>query len=93
MLKATGGKGVNLAVNLVGGTALPACVRAAADFGRIIIVGYVDNTMHADFDLETVHGRRLQIIGISNTPLSPAQIVCFRSSRRRRPRTMLRPIS
>lgn len=73
VLKATGGKGANVAVNLVGGTALPTCVRAAADFGRIIIVGYVDNTMHADFDLETVHGRRLQIIGISNTPLSPAQ--------------------
>jgi NADPH:quinone reductase-like Zn-dependent oxidoreductase len=60
-------------VNLVGGTAFSACLRAAADFGRVIIVGYVDNTMHADFDLETVHGRRLQIIGISNTPLSPAQ--------------------
>lgn len=73
VLQATGGKGVSVAVNLVGGTAFPACVRAAADFGRVIIVGYVDNTMHADFDLETVHGRRLQIIGISNTPLSPAQ--------------------
>lgn len=72
-LQATGGKGVNVAVNLVGGTAFPGCVRAAADFGRVIIVGYVDNTMHADFDLETVHGRRLQISGISNTPLSPAQ--------------------
>ncbi|MBM3342598.1 MAG: zinc-binding dehydrogenase [Betaproteobacteria bacterium] len=73
VLQATGGKGVSVAVNLVGGTAFPACVRAAADFGRVIIVGYVDNTMTADFDLETVHGRRLQIIGISNTPLSPAQ--------------------
>jgi NADPH:quinone reductase-like Zn-dependent oxidoreductase len=73
VLAATGGKGVNVAVNLVGGTAFPGCVRAAADFGRVIIVGYVDNTMHADFDLETVHGRRLQISGISNTPLTPAQ--------------------
>ena len=72
-LEATNGKGVNVAINLVGGTAFPGCVQAAADFGRVIIVGYVDNTMHADFDLETVHGRRLQISGISNTPLSPAQ--------------------
>ena len=71
--QATGGKGVDIAVNLVGGTAFPACVQACADFGRVIIVGYVDNTMHADFDMETVHGRRLQIMGISNTPLSPAQ--------------------
>jgi NADPH2:quinone reductase len=73
VLAATGGKGVNVAVNLVGGTAFPGCVRVAANFGRVIIVGYVDNTMHADFDLETVHGRRLQISGISNTPLTPAQ--------------------
>ncbi len=72
-LEATGGKGADVVVNLIGGTAFAGCVRAAADFGRIIIVGYVDDTMHADFDLESVHGRRLQISGISNTPLSPAQ--------------------
>ncbi len=73
VLQATGGKGANVAVNLVGGSAFPGCVRAAADFGRVIIVGYVDGQMHADFDLEAVHGKRLQISGISNTPLSPAQ--------------------
>lgn len=72
-LQATGGKGVNVAVNLVGGSAFPACLHAAADFGRVIIVGYVDGQMHADFDLEAVHGKRLQICGISNTPLSRAQ--------------------
>ena len=70
--KATDDKGVDVAVNLVGGSAFPACVQACTDFGRVIIVGYVDNTMHANFDLETVHGRRLQIMGISNTPLTPA---------------------
>jgi NADPH2:quinone reductase len=70
-LQATGGKGVNVAVNLVGGSAFPGCVRAAADFGRIIVVGYVDGQMHADVDLEAVHGKRLQISGISNTPLTP----------------------
>lgn len=73
VLRATDGKGVNVAVNLVGGTAFPGCVRVAADFGRVIIVGYVDGTMHADFDLEAVHGKRLQISGISNSPLTPAQ--------------------
>ena len=72
-LEATDGKGVQVAVNLIGGTAFSGCVRTAANFGRIIIVGYVDDTMNADFDLETVHGRRLHISGISNTPLSPAQ--------------------
>lgn len=72
-LRVTAGKGVNVAVNLVGGSAFAGCVRAAADFGRVIIVGYVDGEMHADFDLEAVHGKRLQISGISNTPLSAAQ--------------------
>lgn len=66
-------RGIDVAVNLAGGTAFPACVRVAADFGRIIVVGYVDGVLHADIDLETVHGRRLQICGISNTPLTPAQ--------------------
>ena len=73
VLQATGGKGVNVAVNLVGGSAFPGCVRVATDFGRVIIVGYVDGEMHPEFDLEAVHGKRLQISGISNTPLTPAQ--------------------
>jgi NADPH2:quinone reductase len=66
-------KGVDVAVNLAGGTAFPGCVRVAADFGRIIIVGYVDGVLNAEIDLESVHGRRLQISGISNSPLTPAQ--------------------
>ena len=73
VLAATAGKGVDVAVNLAGGTAFPACVRVAADFGRIIVVGYVDGVLNADIDLEAVHGRRLQICGISNAPLTPAQ--------------------
>jgi len=73
VLAATGGKGVDVAVNLAGGTAFPGCVRVAADFGRVIVVGYVDGVLNADIDLETVHGRRLQICGISNAPLTPAQ--------------------
>src|SRR5262245_47492166 len=70
--KATGGKGVDLAVNLVGGTAFAPCQRSLANFGRLAIVGYVDGTMDAPFDLEATHGKRLEIFGISNAPLSPA---------------------
>jgi len=73
VLAATGGQGVNLALNLVGGSAFPDLVRSAANQGRIAIIGYLDNQHHAEIDLETVHGKRLQIFGVSNTLLSPAQ--------------------
>ncbi len=70
---ATGGKGVDLAVNLVGGSAFPDCLEALSDFGRLAVVGYVDGLMKAELDLESVHGKRLQIFGVSNAPLSTAQ--------------------
>ena len=68
----TGGKGADVAVNLVGGTAFPATLRSLADFGRIAIVGYVDGVLTTELDLEAVHGKRLEIFGISNSPLTPA---------------------
>lgn len=71
-MKATGGKGVNLAVNLVGGTAFPGCQRVLADFGRMAMVGYVDTVMRAEIDLEALHGRRHDIFGVSNSPLTTA---------------------
>ena len=71
--EATGGRGVDLALNLVGGSAFPECLAALADFGRLAIVGYVDGQMSTDLDLESVHGKRLQIFGVSNSPLTTAQ--------------------
>jgi NADPH:quinone reductase-like Zn-dependent oxidoreductase len=41
-------------------------VRSLAFEGRLAIVGYVDNTLHGDFPLETVHVNRLKIFGVSN---------------------------
>lgn len=70
---ANGGKGVDLALNLVGGSAFAACQRSLADFGRLGIVGYVDGQMRAEIDIESLHGKRLRLFGISNTPLSPGQ--------------------
>jgi len=72
VLEATGGKGVDLAVNLVGGTVFGACQKSLANFGRLAIVGYVDGVMTTDLDLEATHGKRLEIFGISNAPLTPA---------------------
>ncbi len=75
VLEATGGKGVNLALNLIGGGVFPDLVRCLANQGRLAIIGYVDDKHHAEIDLETVHGKRLQIFGVSNALLPAAQRV------------------
>jgi NADPH:quinone reductase-like Zn-dependent oxidoreductase len=72
-LKATRGKGVRVAVNLVGGTAFPGCLKALGNQGRMAIVGYVDGVMKSEIDLEAVHGKRLQIFGVSNAHLTAAE--------------------
>lgn len=71
-LKITGGAGVKLAVNLVGGSAFAGCLGVLTDFGRLAVVGYVDGQMLTGLDIEPVHGKRLQIFGLSNAPLSTA---------------------
>jgi NADPH:quinone reductase-like Zn-dependent oxidoreductase len=70
VLAATDGKGFNVALNLVGGSAFPDLVRSAANKGRIAIIGYVDDQHRAEIDLETVHGKRLQVFGVSNALMS-----------------------
>jgi NADPH2:quinone reductase len=65
-LKATGGKGVDLVVNNVGGTVFAECVRALAYQGRLATVGYLDRTMTAAIDLEALHSKRLRLFGVSN---------------------------
>ena len=72
VLEATVGKGADLAVNLVGGTVFGACQKSLGSFGRLAVVGYVDGIMKTELDLEATHGKRLEIFGISNAPLSPA---------------------
>src|SRR5690606_16340771 len=71
VLELTDGKGADLAVNLVGGTVFAACQRSLGKFGRLAIVGYVDGVMTAPLDLEAAHGKRHEIFGISNAPLTP----------------------
>ena len=68
--EATGGAGANLAVNLVGGSVFPECLRALARKGRLIVVGYVDNQHHADIDLAAVHANRFEIYGVSNAKVT-----------------------
>ena len=71
--EATGGKGANLALNLVGGTFFPEILKCLANQGRVAIVGYVDNAHHAEIDLSAVHANRFQIFGVSNAKLTAAE--------------------
>jgi len=73
VLRITESHGADVCLNMVGATAFPDAIASAANFGRVVMVGYVDGQLRADCDLEAVHGRRLEISGISNSNLSPAQ--------------------
>ena len=66
----TGGKGANLALNLVGGSFFPEILKSMANQGRVAIVGYVDGRHHAEIDLSAVHANRFEIFGVSNAKLS-----------------------
>ncbi|HEX5612515.1 MAG TPA: zinc-binding dehydrogenase [Burkholderiales bacterium] len=66
VMQATGGRGANLAVNTVGGTVFPECIRSLAFQGRLAIVGYVDGSLDSQIDLDAVHAKRLSIFGVSN---------------------------
>lgn len=73
VMEATGGKGANLAVNTVGGTVFAEDMRCLAFEGRLAMVGYVDGELHANIDLELLHGKRLTLFGVSNKLRSKAQ--------------------
>lgn len=66
VMQATGDRGADLAINAVGGTVFPECVRALGFEGRLAFVGYVDGVLKAEMDLEALHSRRLTLFGVSN---------------------------
>lgn len=66
VMQATGGKGVDLVVNNVGGTVFAECVKCLGYQGRLATVGYLDGTMKAEIDLDALHSRRLRLFGVSN---------------------------
>ena len=68
--EATGGKGADLIVNLVGGSVFAECVSCLARRGRLAVVGYVDGVLKAEIDLGAVHANRYEIFGISNAKLT-----------------------
>ena len=66
-------QGLQLAVNLVGGSLFPDLLQCLALEGRLAIVGYVDGVHQSGIDLTLTHLNRLQIFGISNARLTPEQ--------------------
>jgi NADPH2:quinone reductase len=66
VMATTEGKGVNLVINTVGGTVFAECIRCMAFEGRLAMVGYVDNTLTAEIDLQALHAKRLTLFGVSN---------------------------
>jgi NADPH:quinone reductase len=73
VMDATAGGGVNLVVNNVGGTVFAECVRCLAFEGRLATVGYVDNVLKAEIDLQALHAKRLVLFGVSQKMTSAAQ--------------------
>jgi NADPH:quinone reductase-like Zn-dependent oxidoreductase len=73
VMKATGGKGVNLVVNTVGGSVFAECIRCMAFEGRLATVGYVDNVLKAEIDIQALHAKRLTLFGVSNKMRTPEQ--------------------
>ena len=73
VLQASGGKGVHLVVNTVGGSVFAECVRVLAFEGRLATVGYVDGVLKAEIDIEALHAKRLTLFGVSNKLRSPEQ--------------------
>lgn len=73
VMQATGGKGANLVVNTVGGSVFAECVRSMAFEGRLATVGYVDDTLKAEIDIQALHAKRLTLFGVSNKLRTPEQ--------------------
>jgi NADPH:quinone reductase-like Zn-dependent oxidoreductase len=71
--KATGGKGVDLIVNNVGGSVFAECVKCLGYEGRLATVGYLDGVMKAEMDIEALHSKRLKLFGVSNKMRNSAQ--------------------
>ena len=66
----TGGKGADLAINLVGGSVFADLMRSLARKGRIGIVGYVDGVHKAEIDLTALHANRFEVYGVSNSKMT-----------------------
>ncbi len=73
VLAATGGRGVDLIVDMVSGPVANANLRAARVLGRIVNVGRLGGTT-AMFDFDLHAARRISYIGVTFRSRSPAEV-------------------
>ncbi|MEN9774260.1 MAG: hypothetical protein RL322_1330 [Pseudomonadota bacterium] len=69
----TGGAGVDLVIDSIGGTPFAAGLSCLGYMGRLAIVGHVDGVFKAEIDLAAVHRKRLKVFGVSNAMRTAAQ--------------------
>jgi len=69
----TEGRGVDLAIDSVGGSQFASCLNCLGYMGRLAIVGHVDGIFTAPIDLGAVHRKRLRVFGVSNAMRTAAQ--------------------
>ncbi len=74
VMAATGGKGVDVVVNNVGGSVFAECIKVMAYKGRLATVGYVDGVVAANLDILALHSKRLRLYGVSNKMRSAAEV-------------------
>ena len=73
VMASTQDQGVTLVVNTVGGSVFAECLRCLAFEGRLATVGYVDEVLKAEIDLQALHAKRLTLFGVSNKLRNPEQ--------------------
>ena len=72
VMRITEGKGVDVSLNMVGGTAFPGCVQVAGKFGRVVFIGYVDGQSPPTVIWKPYAPSGWPLSGISNAMLTPA---------------------
>lgn len=66
----TGGRGVDLVLDIVGGSYVDRNLAALATDGRLVVIGFMEGTPSATVDLRKILGRRLTITGSALRPRS-----------------------
>src|SRR5688572_31345741 len=79
IMEVTGGKGVDLVVNNVGGSMFAECVRALGFEGRLATVGYVDGVMKAEMDID----RKSTRLNSSHSQISYA-VFCLKKKKKKK---------
>ena len=71
--RATGGRGVDVVLDMVGGDYIPRNIRCLAPEGRLVQIAFLKGSKVAEFDMLPVMTRRLTITGSTMRPRTTAE--------------------